>query len=176
MKSYLSLFLALVFSAAVSAYETSDFTEQVTLIEEHDQNERHLCSPSVRPIKSNFGVGEQIVAIVTVCGGGVEWMGMYSPSAGVFDNAVNWQYTCGGQTCAVPMMANTYAYGFGPWSGMWPLGGTYKFQYHSTAGSVSSATFTVGGNSGNAVPPATGSRAPRYLRAPEEEVDFAPLN
>ncbi|KAL3932197.1 MAG: hypothetical protein SGBAC_010964 [Bacillariaceae sp.] len=170
MKSVLSLLFAFFLATAVRASEPADFSDVITVVEEHD--ERHLCSSSIRPAKSCYVIGEQIVAIVSVCTTAVEWFGIYRPGAKPTDTATNWQYTSGGQVNPAPMAINTYAYGFGDWTGPWPLNGAYKFYYHTSAGSYVSSTFTVRASCGGGPPVSSGSNAPRMmLRAPAEEID-----
>eukprot|EP00526_Cylindrotheca_closterium_P022600 CAMPEP_0113623784 /NCGR_PEP_ID=MMETSP0017_2-20120614/12245_1 /TAXON_ID=2856 /ORGANISM="Cylindrotheca closterium" /LENGTH=177 /DNA_ID=CAMNT_0000533763 /DNA_START=111 /DNA_END=644 /DNA_ORIENTATION=- /assembly_acc=CAM_ASM_000147 len=176
MKSFLSLFLVLVLATAANAAEIK--AGQATLIEEHDQEQRRLCSPAIRPLKNYYACGEQIVAITTVCGSAVEWMGIYPVNAGIRSNSPNWQYMTGSQTVPgpAPFGPNTYGYGFTGHSGQFPLaGGVYKFYYHASGISAASPAFTLGscGGGGGYVPPvsSTGTNAPRvrFLREGGEE-------
>merc|ERR1711935_686911 len=114
-----------------------------------EEGHRGLCSPSISADKTAYFSGESIKPIVTICSSAVEWIGVYA--AGGFPgsaNAVNWQYTCGGQTCATAQNTGTYQFEmFGPTVGSmsFPLTtGAYQVFYMSGSGVISGGTFTYG--------------------------------
>lgn len=150
--------------------------------EEHGQLRRKLCSPSIFLNKSNYAPGETIQPTVSVCAYAVEWFGIWQAGTNPYTaSALNWQYTCGGQTCAYPLNPGLYIYDLNWLSGsnFWPLPyGSYQVYYNSAFGSLIGPQFTVGApthfrpvGTGTSAPVAVNTRRPafRSLWNPEEE-------
>merc|ERR1711935_1152430 len=141
--------------------------ELITTIE---KGHRGLCSPSIQADKSSYVSGESIKPIVTICSSNVEWIGVYVK--GTYPgsaNAVNWQYTCGGQTCATSQSVGTFQFEmFGPTAGSmgFPLpNGSYQVFYMSAAGVISGGSFTYGYSVASPVV----SKGPTFRALYEEE-------
>jgi len=130
------------------------------------------CSPSIQVDASCYNSGSQITATFVTCGAGVEWLGVYSAGAAATSPALNWQYACVGQSCARAQSAGAYRYGFDSattGASSWPLSsGTYQVYFHTSAGTLTSSTFTVSSNCGTTTGSGTSAPNFRALWAPEE--------
>jgi len=98
-----------------------------------------------------------VQVIINICqASGAEWFGMYQAGSNPASApAVNWQFTCGGQSCARPQNVGGYLFGMDGntvsiGSSSWPLpGGSYIVYYHSAFGSFPTATFSIAGSGGS---------------------------
>lgn len=120
------------------------------------QRRRRQCSPSVSLPKESYEAGEEVKVIINICqASSPEWFGIWpvgtSPGS---SSAVNWQLTCGGQSCDSPQNIGGYIFGMNGYtvstgSSTWPLpSGSYLVYYISTLGIVSSPAFSIGAAGG----------------------------
>jgi len=131
---------------------------------QHGNLRRRLCSPSVSVTKGTYASNEQIHVVINICQKSTpEWFGIYV--AGTVPGrapAVNWQFTCGGQSCFGPQNIGGYIFGLdgntiSTGSSSWPLpSGSYVIYYHSAFGSFSTATFSIGSGP-SSLPDSSGS-------------------
>jgi len=165
MRSFVPIVLSLILGTALSH-------ELVTPLEKDEQQNkrsfgnipvepvvvdhtlrRQMCTPSVSTTKTSFAVGEEVLVTVNICQSAVEWFGIWPAGSNPTSSpAANWQYTCGGQSCAsaypVGQPVGGFRYGFNrsiQGAGGWPLsGGTYQVYYHSVFGTLGGQQFSIG--------------------------------
>jgi len=102
---------------------------------------------------SSYSSGQKIFVTITICSSATEWFGLWpagtSPGSA---NSVNWQYTCGGQSCARAQSTGTFRFelsGATVGSQSWPLSGSFQAFYISATspGIVSGPTLSIGSSS-----------------------------
>jgi len=178
MKSFVFALYALLWSPSVAellgSYDVKNITNIIVPVHATNQNDtanakqsNHLrsrrlqCSPSASVTKGAFAAGEDILVTLNICQPATEWFGIWpAGTAPGSVPAVNWQFTCGGQSCASPQNVGGYLFGLNGntvsrGSSTWPLpSGSYIVYYNSAFGTFSTATFSVVGGSSPSVPAA----------------------
>jgi len=161
MRSFVPILLSLILGTALSH-------ELVTPLEKDEQQDhqlrRQLCSNTVSTTKTSYAVGEDVLVTLNICQSRVEWFGIWPVGSNPATSpSVNWQYTCGGQSCASAQSVGAFRYGMNfqtEGAGGWPLRGTYQVYYHSVFGTVGGQQFSIGSAPAPAPIPATTTCSP----------------